>query len=95
MGRPEDISNSMTLIQRSLKLHHSFITGGRELNASCCQERPTMFRALLFQTVENTYSDEDKVKTEDIVTLYHKQYGSFLHFDPDISKDPFFCKLCT
>jgi hypothetical protein len=71
-------------------MNHPYIEGGGELNAASADNRPTIFRALLFSPFENFKDMDSVLKAEDMVSFYHKQLGAYLHYDPDSSSDPYF-----
>ncbi len=71
-------------------MNHPYIEGGEELNAVSADNRPTIFRTLLFTPLENVKDMDSVLKAEDMVSFYHKQLGAYLHYDPDSSPDPYF-----
>jgi hypothetical protein len=89
MSNLQELQDERHLVTRALKVDHPYIIGGQEVNFASVEQRPTMFRALMYQSEKQ--SEQDGVlKGEDVITLYHKNFGAYLHFDPKTHADPVF-----
>eukprot|EP00960_Hanusia_phi_P030496 748658-Hanusia_phi.AAC.2 len=60
-----------------------------EMDASVHDSESTSWRALLFQS-SLLSGEENIVKSEDVICIYHKDGESYLNFDPQLNKAPFF-----
>lgn len=89
MSASEELYKERELVMRALKLDHDYILGGQELNFASAEHRPTMFRGIIFQSAAQQ-DNEGVLKGEDVITLYHKNFSSFLHFDPETHEKPVF-----
>ena len=77
------------MITRALKNDHEYIVSGQEVNFAAVEARPTMFRVMVFQSCKQQ-DQAGVLKGEDVITLYHKNFSAFLHFDEEIHADPVF-----
>lgn len=60
-----------------------------EMDASVHDADSTSWRALLFQSSQLS-SEENIIKSEDVVCIYHKDGESYLNFDSQLNPNPFF-----
>jgi len=86
----EELRNDRALVARALKTDHKYIVGGQEINFTSAEHRPTMFRAMLFDSSKPTSEQPVWLRGEDVVTLYHKNMSAFLHYDVSTHEDPVF-----
>ena len=93
MSASEDLERDGKRIARALKVDHPYIEGGQEINGVAGDDRPTLFRAMLFSALESVDAAASGIlKCEDVVAFYHKHHEAYLSFDPCLSRKPMFYK---
>jgi hypothetical protein len=93
MSHLKELEKDRHIITHALKIDHSYIRGGQEINAISDYMRPTQFRAMLFSRMENSDPTATEIlKGEDVVSFYHKQMSAYLSYDPLIQSSPMFYK---
>ena len=89
MSNLAELHADRAMITRALKTDHECIVSGQEVNFAAVETRPTMFRVMVFQSCKQQ-DQAGVLKGEDVITLYHKNFSAFLHFDEEIHADPVF-----
>ena len=89
MSNLEELRSAQALVYRALKMDHKYIVGGQEINFASAEHRPTIFRAMLFESCKMR-DEVGLLRGEDVITLYHKQLSAFLHYDELTHHDPVF-----
>ena len=91
MSNLPDLNCDATRVQRALKVEHSYIPGGQEINCTAGEQRPTLFRVMLFSPLESANAEAaNTLKCEDVVSFYHKHFAAYLSYDPSVQATPMY-----
>jgi hypothetical protein len=85
MSNLPHLQNDAARMTRELKVNHDYIEGGQEMNGTAGEQRPTLFRAMLFAPLESAAPEAvGTFKCEDVVSFYHKHFAAYLSYDPSV-----------